>query len=113
MAGREEAVTQYLISDSAALVQFLHLLLALDEETVVVGAGAQTSAEGETGVESIDASQLALLEPLLQTLDRHPDRLDGISQLFTDLRATPEGRAKLTPELDAVWAAVWEARTSR
>lgn len=113
-ADRQETVTRYLILDSAALVQFLTLLLALDEEDIIVGTppGDTTATNGLAGVSPTN-TLIALLEPMLQALHRRPSRLDSINQLLVDLKATPEGRTKLTPEIEAVWSAIWEARGRR
>lgn len=108
---RVERVTEYLISDQAALIQFLKLLLVLDDDADVIGAetGISVDLSGGNG-KPADGESTALLEPLLRTLERRPERLDDIERVLADLRATEEGKAKLSPEVEAVWAAVWEAR---
>lgn len=108
---RVERVTEYLISDQAALIQFLKLLLVLDDAADVIGAESGVAVEtgGQNG-KPLDVESAALLEPLLRTLERRPERLDDIESVLNDLRATEEGKAKLSPEVEAVWAAIWEAR---
>jgi hypothetical protein len=51
---------------------------------------------------------LALLEPLLQTLDRHPKKLVRIAVLVDDLRKTPDGEALLPAGFLSVWTPIWE-----
>jgi len=52
----------------------------------------------------------ALLEPLMRTLARDPDRLDEIERLVDELTRTEEGRGLLPEGWPALWSAVREAR---
>lgn len=111
-AHRVEAVTHSLITDRSALMRYLQLLLTDDDADLILGFGRRRERpENRMGddPESIVAPW-ALLEPLLRTLERDPARLDEIDRVLCDLQATEEGRAKLPPELDSIWPAVWQAR---
>lgn len=52
---------------------------------------------------------LPILERLVQSVDRHPDRLDHFDRVLTDLG--DERDAILPPQFMAVWLPVWQART--
>lgn len=109
---RVEAVTQSLITDRSALMRYLQLLLTDDDAALVLGWGRRGERTPYESGEDEDQgfAPWALLEPLLRTLEREPSRLDEIERILRDLSATEEGRAKLPPDLDAVWPAVWQAR---
>ncbi len=109
---RIEAVTQSLISDRSALIRFLQLLLADDDAALLLGNNRTGKAARDASALGIEGAgpDWALLEPLLRALERDPERLDDIERILRDLQATEEGRAKIPPELDDVWAAVWAAR---
>ncbi len=109
---RVEAVTQSLITDSSALMRYLQLLLTDDDAALVLGSdrrGDRTMYESGDDADQ-GFAPWALLEPLLRTLERDPARLDEIERILRDLSATEEGRAKLPPDLEAIWPAVWQAR---
>jgi len=53
---------------------------------------------------------IALLEPLLKTLDRHPAKLDHIERLIEDLQRTPEGRGLMNEDFINLWDAVNKIR---
>ena len=57
----------------------------------------------------------ALLDNLVRTASRDPERLKPVRRLIGDLRKTEEGRRVVPKELFAVWTAVEEAlsRNSR
>ena len=55
------------------------------------------------------AGSLPLLEALLRTLARDPDRLDQVRRLIDDLRADHEGDALLPPRLVEIWEPIWAA----
>lgn len=48
-----------------------------------------------------------LLESLLKTLDRAPERLDAIKRLLDDIRASGDPDEMLPEGFQAVWEAVW------
>ena len=50
-----------------------------------------------------------LLDDLVRTASRDPDRLKPVRRLIDDLRKTDEGRRIVPDELFAVWKAVEEA----
>ena len=52
----------------------------------------------------------ALLEPLMRTLSRNPERLDEIDRLVAELTRTAEGRELLPDGWLGLWTAVTAAR---
>jgi hypothetical protein len=51
-----------------------------------------------------------LLEALLRSLSRDPERIEQAARLIRDLGKTPEGRDLLPEGLDEIWGPVWAAR---
>jgi hypothetical protein len=111
-ARRVEAVTQSLITDRSALMRYLQLLLTDEDADVILGDMRRRERVDSPLADESDPSfaPWALLEPLLRTLERDPARLEEIERILRDLEATEEGRAKLPPELGAIWPAVWTAK---
>ncbi|WP_423928600.1 phospholipase D family protein [Candidatus Palauibacter sp.] len=106
---RKERLLRSLLKDRRRVLRLL-LLILMDE-------GADVSAfVGVAGDE--DAASLgfggwqeaALLEALLRSLSRSPDRIDEAARLITDLAKTPEGRDLLPDGLNEIWEPVWQAR---
>jgi hypothetical protein len=79
------------------VMRFLMLLLADDEQVLSgeVGIDAQPGAGGGGRVNG--ESTEALLETLLRTLHRHPDRLDEVGRLLKDLESTETTAEPLVP----------------
>lgn len=112
--GRAEAVTAELLSDRDRLLRFILLLLADDGNSDRVLAELEQllsePAAGRTGVGSHTESGLPLLEPLLRSLHRAPERLDEIEQLIKDLRVAGAGDDLLPKDFDAIWRTVSAVR---
>ena len=53
------------------------------------------------------ADSLPLLEALLRTLARDPERLDQVQRLIEDLRADTQADTLLPPELVEIWEPIW------
>ena len=111
-AGRAEAVTAELLSDRDRLLRFLMLLLAdtpgdsdaiLDELAVTAERGAGPP-QGDAG-----SPLMPLLEPLLRTMHREPERLDEVARLIADIRQHG-ATGVLPPELDTLWSTIAAVR---
>jgi hypothetical protein len=111
-AGRAEAVTAELLSDRDRLLRFLMLLLAdtpgdsdaiLDELAVTAERGAGPP-QGDAG-----SPLMPLLEPLLRTMHREPERLDEVARLIADIRQHG-ATGVLPPELDSLWSTIAAVR---
>lgn len=109
-ADRGARLVRSVVADPAKVLRLLLLLL---EEDDLGGAGAlivnRDRAAGDLGLVP-GASAPTLLEPLLETLDRAPHRLDEVARLLDDLRATPEGAALLPADFEAIWEPIWRVR---
>ena len=60
-----------------------------------------------------DPYDVPLLESLVLSLARHPEKLDQIQRLITDLKKTPEGTAIIPDGLLEVWEPIWSVREER
>ena len=74
-----------------------------------------TAGLGESGGTAADwvagGDDTPLLESLLKTLDRSPERLDEIQRLLDDIRESWDPDEMLPEGFLAVWEAVWANRT--
>jgi hypothetical protein len=117
--GRIEAVTADMLSRPELLLRFILVLLSRGGETDrflgdLNGALAEGGAGGSAlGVGRSD-SGLPLLEPMLRTLHRAPERLSEVESLLADLRRvqTTVGSG-LPAELDALWQTITAVRSER
>jgi hypothetical protein len=108
---RRERLLRSFLRDEHRLFQYLFLLLAEEEPGLHVPSLAHTSPhDGERAVRAVNGQQGALLEALLRTLDRAPERLDSIASLFDDLAINEQRGPSLPPRFDEVWRPIWEAR---
>ena len=109
---RKERLLRELLSDSRTLIRFLLMLLSDDPERLLSELRQMsTTPEVTPGAPSHDG--LPLLEHMLASLHRCPEKLDQVHRLIEDLRKTPEGRSILPPELEAVWGPIGQVRRER
>ena len=101
-----------LLRNRAQLLRYLLMLLADDEddarrlvEALAAANHRVPGTDGENG-----GLGLPLLEPLLQALDRRPERLDQIARLIDDLRNTAEGQDLVAGDFLGVWEPIYAAR---
>lgn len=113
-ADRLERILASEIKNRSALLRLLLLLLGnLDAafgDLVDIVSGEPTG--GMWGQVNVLGSE-ALLEPLMRTLARDPNRLDDIERLVTELSKTDEGRDLLPPGWMSLWTAVSAARPTK
>ncbi|MYF28119.1 MAG: hypothetical protein F4029_17430 [Gammaproteobacteria bacterium] len=107
---RKERLLRSLLKDRRRVLRLL-LLILMDEGADVlafVDSANQDSsvAEGFFG----GWPEAALLEALLQSLSRNPNRVDEAARLIADLQKTEEGKGLLPDGLDEIWEPVWRAR---
>ena len=90
--------------------KFLRFLRALLGGLDTVLGWAQDSGEGEPSSNwGIGQSGETLLDDLVRTASRDPDRLKPVRRLIDELRKTEEGRLIVPDELFNIWTAVEEA----
>ena len=107
-ADRIHQILRTLLDSPEKFLRFLRALLGgLDAvlgwtEDAGKGDGPAPWGDGGDGGET-------LLDDLVRTASRDPDRLKPVRRLIDDLRKTDEGRRIVPDELFAVWKAVEEA----
>ena len=109
-ADRRERLLRSFIKDSRRLMRFLMFLLADDSELADVFGSPLTRGEGAVGTADAAQSNGALLESLLRSLHRSPQRLDAVARLLADIKAEPEAQELLPAGFDDIWQPIWDAR---
>ncbi len=109
--GRVHHALVALISDPGRFLRFLRALLGdLDALTGWNGAGGTGGYGGDEGPK-LDSE--TLLEDLVRTASRAPERLDPARRLIADLCKTEKGRAVIPEDFLSVWEAVESAIRGR
>lgn len=101
---RTARILRSLIDSPTKFLRFLRALLGgVEGESLFLpreGEGSSDAAwEGVFGGET-------LLEDLLRTASRNPERLDVVRRLVKDLRRTEDGRTIVPPDLYKLWQAI-------
>lgn len=104
--GRRQRIIQFLLKDEKAVLRFILLLLAEDEERSI----GDVSGSGEGFSIGDWLGEDAVLESLLRALVRGPDRLDRVARLIEDL-TSGENAPPLPGEFLRIWEVVWAQRT--
>jgi hypothetical protein len=113
-ADRRESILRSLLRDRRQVLRFLMLLLADDEQVLSGEIGSSTNDGTGTNGRAATEPTDALLETLLRTLHRHPDRLDEVARLLTDLESTEtEAEPLVPPGLREILAPILAARGER
>jgi hypothetical protein len=100
-----------LLRNREQLLRYMLMLLADDEESARrVIETFNVDERNHDAVSHDGGFGLPLLEPLLQSLERQPARLDQISRLIEDLRMSPEGRQLISEQFLNIWEPIWAAR---
>lgn len=111
-ANRATRLLRLLLGDAERFLRYLLLLLA-DDALDRFGSGdlfeVIDPSDEAAGSWKVAADSLPLLEALLRTLSRDPERLDHIHRLIVDLQKDPEGESLLPPGLMGVWEPIWAA----
>ena len=104
---RMHHVLRGLLDSPEKFLRFLRALLGgLD---AVLGWAKEEGEAGASGAWGVGAGGETLLDDLVRTASRDPDRLKPVRRLIDDLRKTEEGRRVVPDELFAVWTAIEEA----
>ena len=109
---RRELLLQSLLKDRHRVLRLL--LLILMDEGADVSAFVETANRDGSGSAGafVGWHEAALLEALLRSLSRSPDRIDEAARLIADLGRTKEGEGLLPERFTEIWAPVWAARES-
>ncbi len=109
---RRERLLRTLLKNRGEVIRFLLFLLA-DEGSDALAKLADLRkrfGEGDDNGGAWLQSDLSLLEPLLRTLYRHPEKLDRVARLVDDLRKNPDGEKLLPPGFVSAWDPIWKVR---
>ena len=106
-ADRMHQVLRSLLDSPEKFLRFLRALLGGLDATVDWAKGG---GDGPPGLDwGIGAGGDTLLDDLVRTAARDPDRLKPVRRLIDDLRKTDEGRKIVPDDLFEIWTAVEEA----
>lgn len=111
---RSARVLHTLLDDPIKVLRFLRMLLSSDgfEAFDMLDEPATTHEGSSSTTSSTVTSAVPLLESLVRTLEREPERLVEVERLVRELRATPGGTKMLPAEFDEVWTPLWSAYQS-
>jgi hypothetical protein len=107
---RRERLLRSFIKDRQRLIRFLLFLLADDSELADAMGTKVSRAGGAIGAAEAAQSNGALLESLLRSLHRSPERLDAVARLVEDVRTQPDASDLLPPDFDHIWTPIWSVR---
>ena len=107
---RKERLLRALLKDRRRVLRLL--LLILMDEGADVSAFVDAANQDGSGADGFFGGwrEAALLEALLQSLSRNPNRIDEAARLIADLEKTEEGKKLLPDGLNEIWKPVWQAR---
>lgn len=106
---RKERLLRSFLKNRRQVLRLLLLLLA--DEGADVSLFVEAGQDDESSRRSFGGwDEPTLLEALLQSLSRDPERVEQAARLISDLSRTPEGRELLPEGLEAIWEPVWAAR---
>ena len=107
---RSERMLRVILHNRSQIWRMLFLLLANSSSDILMsfakviprGPGDET----QEGFSSL--GELALLEPLLKTLEQNPKSLERVARLVDDLCKTEGGSDLFPPGFLQVWAPIWQ-----
>lgn len=111
-AGRRERVLKSILRDGGQVLRLLLLLLEDPEEPGFGDILTGPAREGQVLGAWTGGSERQLLESLLRTLSRSPERLDDVIGLVRELKASPETAGLLPAGFDEVWQPIQQVRES-
>ena len=106
-ADRIHQILRTLLDSPEKFLRFLRALLG-GLDAVIEWAEGTGTGDGAFPWGIGDGGE-TLLDDLVRTASRDPDRLEPVRRLIDDLRKTDEGRRIVPDELFAIWMAVEEA----
>lgn len=109
---RRERLLYSLLQNQAEVLRYLLLLLS-DDPLDLLGGEEGGNGPGWFGSLGTGGLAFGLLEPLLRTLARNPEKLDRVARLVSDLRSSEKGRDLLPEGFDELWDAVSSAYLER
>ena len=113
-ADRLDRLLVQLLRTRGDVLRYMLFLLADDDAALAALRGLAGDAPSQPGLRDghLGEADLPLVEWIVRALARAPERVDHLARLVASLRATDEGRELLPPGFDAIWDAIWAARTA-
>ncbi|MBW2095126.1 MAG: phospholipase D family protein [Deltaproteobacteria bacterium] len=108
---RDNRLLHYLISDQKSFICYLLFILMEGDGRLLASDLVSMTAKQESD-DGFDKYIIGfqLLEELVRSYSRNPERIDRIAKLVDDLGQTPEGRSLFPPGFEEVWSAFVQAR---
>jgi hypothetical protein len=110
---RREALLNYYLKDSSAVIRFLLLLLTADDQSTDASADEFPDLLSQRTLVTSGPPPETLLEALLRAFHRNPATLDSVAKAIEDLRKTADGSSLIPDGFDRIWSAVWGAHLKR
>lgn len=110
---RHAHVLRQIVRSRSGFFRYLRLLLAAaqgDLGALALEAAGSSGGRAKEGGGFLLGLEQVVLEDLLRTLSREPQRLDSVDRLITDLTQTPEGRELVPPDFLALWETIRAVR---
>lgn len=106
---RPERMLRLVLQNKRQVLRMLLLLLADNGADVMIGLsqGHEISDADHADYGGHGLGDLALLEPLLKTLEHNPAKLIRVARLISDLEKAPEGTDLLPPGFMQIWTPIW------
>lgn len=109
---RESRLVSAIISDREKFLRYLWLILADDSFGLPVWLQMTGSGTAEHAWQT-SHDEMPLLESLVRTLSRSPQKIDRIAELVARLQSTTEGRAIFPAGFESLWEAIWHIRSKQ
>lgn len=102
---RDQAVIRSIVSDQSAFLRYLILLLDDEDEPDGTGGSWLRHVMGSSPYGVSSGTWIPLLEEMVKSLSRNPEKIDRIAQLVADLKGDPDAGRILPPGFDDIWEA--------
>jgi hypothetical protein len=104
---RDARIARSIVKDRTAFLSYLRCLLSINGDDLLGAPVTKRSNDRQGTVESSSAFASGLLEHLLRTLHRDPERLRAIPALLQRTSAPEDGEASTIPdEFRHIWAVI-------
>ena len=108
--GREKRIFGGLISDKGRFIRYLLFLLAEGDESGNLLDLLMRASVTDEASQQRQQPDIPLLEELVRSFSRQPEKIDRISALIEDMKATAGGGSVLPEGFDKIWGAFLAAR---
>src|SRR5690606_10762613 len=108
-------LVESILGDADGVLRFLRLLLAdgsMDVAEALLGSG-EGAGRGSTLGGGGHRDVVPILEGLVRTFERDPERLEAIDRFVKELEASGKAEALLPPAFQQIWQPIWLAHQER